>query len=578
MQPPEQTITTAVGSCRDSAWLLVAALRNFGVAARFVSGYLVQLGEDGDNGSGDGGGELKPDSTDLHAWAEAYVPGAGWVGLDPTSGLLAGEGHIPLAATPSPINAAPITGTTGPAEVTFDFANAVHRFVEDPRTSDPYTAGQRQALHALGAEVDQRLTAAGLELTMGGEPTFVLRDDPLAPEWTVAPDGGRKRELAGLLAAQLADAFATGALIQHSQGRWYPGEPLPRWQVGVVWRRDGQSLWRHPELLADPDDNGHTDDETRDERDEQAPASAEAYAEALTSAFGLPREQLIAAYEREGDEPAAWALPLTPAWWGSGWASPRWRTESGRLDLLPGELSAGQRLPLSSLTGGATDYPGEDSFLQATEDLAPGPEPQATVVELHRTPARTAVVVQPRDGHIYVFLPPLERAERFVELVGVLDRVAGETETAVVLEGYGPPPDPRLTELLVTPDPGVLEVNLHPAGSWSELAQTTATVYRLADRAGVGDGDLRARRSPHRHRRRQPLDPRSGGAGPLTAAASPRSPGQPADLLAASSGVELRLFGSVRRGDLPGAARRRGPIRCPVRAGDRVRRDRATCR
>ena len=254
MQPPEQTITTAVGSCRDSAWLLVAALRNFGVAARFVSGYLVQLGEDGDNGSGDGGGELKPDSTDLHAWAEAYVPGAGWVGLDPTSGLLAGEGHIPLAATPSPINAAPITGTTGPAEVTFDFANAVHRFVEDPRTSDPYTAGQRQALHALGAEVDQRLTAAGLELTMGGEPTFVLRDDPLAPEWTVAPDGGRKRELAGLLAARLADAFATGALIQHSQGRWYPGEPLPRWQVGVVWRRDGESLWRHPELLADPDD------------------------------------------------------------------------------------------------------------------------------------------------------------------------------------------------------------------------------------------------------------------------------------------------------------------------------------
>ena len=476
VQPPEQTISTAVGSCRDSAWLLVAALRNFGVAARFVSGYLVQLGEDSDNGR-DGGGEPKPDSTDLHAWAEAYVPGAGWIGLDPTSGLLAGEGHIPLAATPSPGNAAPIDGTTGAAEVTFDFANSVHRFTEDARTSKPYTRAQREALHDLGAEVDGRLTAAGLELTMGGEPTFVLRDEPMAPEWTVAPDGGRKRELAGLLAARLADAFAAGGVIQHSQGRWYPGEPLPRWQVGVVWRRDGVPLWRHRALLVDPREEGQP---------EKASARAEAYAAALTSALGLPRDQLLAAYERQADEPAAWVLPLTPAWWGSGWASPRWRTGSGRLELSPGELSAGQRLPLDSLTDGTMNYPGEDSYLHPNEDLAPSPEPNATVVELSETPSRTATIVQPRDGHVHVFLPPLERAERFVELVGLLDRVAGETGTPLVLEGYGPPPDPRVTELLVTPDPGVLEVNLHPAGSWGELAETTATVYRLADELGLG--------------------------------------------------------------------------------------------
>jgi uncharacterized protein (DUF2126 family)/transglutaminase-like putative cysteine protease len=476
VQEPDHTLTTRVGSCRDSAWLLVAALRHVGLAARFVSGYLVQLDEQ----------EPAADVTDLHAWAEAYVPGAGWIGLDPTSALLAGEGHIPLAATPRPDQAAPITGSTGPAEVTFSYANLVNRFAEEVRLDQPYSEGQLQAQHRLGLAVDERLTTAGLELTMGGEPTFVSREEPTAPEWTVAADGGRKQALAGQLARRLAEAFAPGALVQHSQGRWYPGEALPRWQVGVVWRRDDQALWRHPHLLADPLVAGDEED--------KAAARAEAYGQAVTAAFGLPPDQLHPCYESgdgaDGNDPAAWALPLTPAWWGSGWASPRWRVEGStdprRLHLLPGELAAGQRLPLDALTGGDDAYPGEDSYLRPTEDLATGEPPQARVVELHATPSRTALVVQPRGGHVRVFLPPLERAERFTELVGLLDRVAGETGTPVVLEGYGPPPDPRLTELLVTPDPGVLEVNVHPAWSWTELTETTSTVYRLAGELGLG--------------------------------------------------------------------------------------------
>ena len=489
VQAPEQTLSTGIGSCRDSAWLLVIALRHFGLAARFVSGYLVQLSDDASEEASEAADQeasedgSKGDSTDLHAWAEAYVPGAGWIGLDPTSALLAGEGHIPLAATPSPLQAAPITGSTGPGEVHFDFSNTVHRFTDDGRTDQPYSADQRSALHRLGAEVDRRLSAAGLELTMGGEPTFVAGDEPLALEWTVAADGGRKRELAGQLAARFAASFGAGGLIQHSQGRWYPDEPLPRWQVGLVWRRDGESLWRHPELLADPlaavaDDAGRTADR------------AAAYARAVTAAFGLPTDQLHPCFDGE-TEPVAWALPLTPAWWGPGWASPRWRPPGGRLVLVPGTLAAGQRLPLDAVAG--QDYAGEGSFLRPGTDLpAPPPSPsmtpptiRATVVDPQQTPSRTTLVVEPRDGHVRVYLPPLEQAEKFVELVAVLEGVAAETGTALVFEGYEPPPDPRLQSLLITPDPGVLEVNLHPADNWAELAETTVTTHRLAAELGL---------------------------------------------------------------------------------------------
>ena len=225
VQTPEQTLTTGVGSCRDSAWLLVVALRHFGLAARFVSGYLVQLGED------EAGTQ---DATDLHAWAEAYLPGAGWIGLDPTSALLAGEGHIPLAATPSPLQAAPITGSTGPAQVHFEFATPC---TGSPTSGAPISPTPRISATLCtgwGAEVDQRLTAAGLELTMGGEPTFVSGDEPIAPEWTVAADGGRKRELAG----------STGGPIRRSVRRGWPDSAQPG---PVVSRRTacraGRSGW-----------------------------------------------------------------------------------------------------------------------------------------------------------------------------------------------------------------------------------------------------------------------------------------------------------------------------------------------
>src|SRR5436305_10702797 len=250
VQTPDFTLRNGVGSCRDSAWLLVSILRQLGLAARFVSGYLVQLASDVEALDGPSGPVA--DFTDLHAWAEVYIPGAGWIGLDPTSGLFAGEGHIPLSATPHPESAAPITGATEPCETTLDFSNVVTRVHEDPRVTLPYTEASWGAICALGARVDERLAAGDVRLTVGGEPTFVSIDNQVDPEWTTDADGPHKRERASALAARLKQLWAPQGLTQRGQGKWYPGEPLPRWQIGLHWRTDGQSLWHDESLLADP--------------------------------------------------------------------------------------------------------------------------------------------------------------------------------------------------------------------------------------------------------------------------------------------------------------------------------------
>ena len=505
VQTPDETLSRRIGSCRDSAWLLVTALRQCGLAARFVSGYLVQLAPD--QPSVDGPSGPTEDFTDLHAWAEVYIPGAGWIGLDATSALFAGEGHIPLAATPHPASAAAITGATEPSATTMEFANTVRRAQQDPRTTLPYTPDQIDDIQRLGEAVDGRLQAVGLELTMGGEPTFVSTDDMTSAQWTVAADGPEKRQLANRLAAELAERFARGGLVQRSEGKWYPGEPLPRWQIGLIWRSDGEQLWSDPALLADPLDSAKLD--------LNAAASAERLARAITAEFGLPEDQLQPAFEdplarlatevsqpagprpaldpeqpdpqliseldRSETEPAAWVLPLVPAWFGEGWASPAWRTRRGRLVLVPGISSAGSRLPLDALSWTDPDFAGEESYTKAGPSLneAVG-QPQAVVVDAHDAPARTALVVEPRDCYVHVFLPPLERLEKFIELVGLVDRAATRTGIAVIMEGYGPPPDSRIKTLLITPDPGVIEVNVHPTSSWAELSELTHTLYRIA--------------------------------------------------------------------------------------------------
>ena len=245
IQSCEETLDKALGSCRDSGWLLVQILRHLGLAARFVSGYLLQLTPDEKPLEGPAGTDH--DFTDLHAWAEVFIPGAGWLGLDPTSGLFAGEGHIPLACTPHPVSAAPISGATDECEVEFSFHNKVQRIHEDPRVTKPYAENQWQAIQALGRKVDVDLAAGDVRLTLGGEPTFVSIDDMESAQWNDAALGKHKRELAGDLLQRLWQRFAPGGLLHYGQGKWYPGEPVPRWSLNCFWRVDDEPVWQDPD-------------------------------------------------------------------------------------------------------------------------------------------------------------------------------------------------------------------------------------------------------------------------------------------------------------------------------------------
>ncbi|MFT5025713.1 MAG: hypothetical protein ACI9CV_000463 [Ilumatobacter sp.] len=519
VQTPEDTLTRGIGSCRDTGWLLVDVLRRLGLAARFVSGYLVQLTSDQPSLSGADGPDA--DFTDLHAWAEVFIPGAGWVGLDPTSGLFAGEGHIPLACTPHPTTAAPISGRTNFAEVEFDFSNVVHRVREDPRVTLPYTPAQWARIDELGEKVDERLEAGDVRLTMGGEPTFVSIDDMEGAQWNTAADGHDKRVLAYELAQRMYDKFTTGGLIQHGQGKWYPGEPLPRWQMSIVWRNDGQPLWTRGDLLADPAQPGTATVE-----------DAQRFADGIAAGFGIDTDRVIPAFEdpidqawREarlpgGDPPTAdakpadadqldepdarvrlverlrgpvtdptgFVIPLHPAPDGSGWRTTSWNLRRERMYLIAGDSPLGLRLPLDSLTWSPLPTEFERSPFETRDHLpAPGslPASPATAVERHEA-APTAVAVEARDGHVRVFLPPLENADHAVELLSVVEAVACELECPVVIEGYPLPRDPRLTTLIVTPDPGVIEVNVQPTSSWGEMRHLIETLYEEARLTRLG--------------------------------------------------------------------------------------------
>ncbi|MEO8305483.1 MAG: transglutaminase family protein [Betaproteobacteria bacterium] len=525
VQAPEDTLERGRGSCRDSGWLLVQILRHLGIAARFASGYLIQLVADVKPLDGPSGPVR--DFTDLHAWAECFLPGAGWIGFDPTSGLLAGEGHLPLACTADPGNAAPVIGFTDPCKVEFSFAMTVDRVHEDPRVTKPYTEAQWTAIGELGARVDADLAKHDVRLTQGGEPTFVSVDDMDGPEWNYAASSPKKHSLAETLLHRLAGTFAKGGFLHMGQGKWYPGEPLPRWALGVYWRTDGKPLWRDPTLFADGRTAGKTDI-----------ATGRQFATALATALGVDSAFVITAYEdvpkllidesalppnidplqadltqpnerarlarllQQGlDQPAGFVLPLR-ALLREGesvatWRSSPWPLRRERLYALPGDSPLGLRLPLESLPA---VLPADADPERAVDPFAPRgdlPEGATPAVVLAnrgkvdekvaaKNVIRTALCVQVRNGHLYVFMPPLMRLEDYVALLGAVEGAAKSVKTPVAIEGYTPPRDPRIRVLNVTPDPGVIEVNIHPAASWNELIATTQTLYEEARQSRLG--------------------------------------------------------------------------------------------
>ena len=480
IQSCEQTLEKALGSCRDTGWLLVQILRHLGLAARFVSGYLVQLTADEKSLDGPSGPEH--DFTDLHARTEVYLPGAGWVGLDPTSGLFAGEGHIPLACTPDAVSAAPITGNIEECEVEFAFRNEVRRVLEDPRVTKPYSDAQWTEIRTLGRALDVELVAHDVRLTMGGEPTFVSIDDMDGAQWNTEALGLAKRERAGVLLRRLRQSFAPGGLLHFGQGKWYPGEPLPRWALGCFWRSDGEPLWRNDTLLAD---------ETRDYG--FGAAHAQRFGAHLAEHLGVDPAGLMPAYEdwlyylwREAreppnlnsiaipwapqvrddlslalarglDQPVGFVLPLAWSPAHDGWTSTPWPLTHGALYLTPGSSPMGLRLPIGTL-------PWE-----------PG-----------RAVPHTALCLEARVGRLHVFMPPVVGLAQYVELLAVVERTAAELDMPLLLEGYEPPSAPWLRSLKVTPDPGVIEVNIHPARNWDELEHNTVTLYAEARQVRLG--------------------------------------------------------------------------------------------
>jgi uncharacterized protein (DUF2126 family)/transglutaminase-like putative cysteine protease len=558
VQMPDETLSRALGSCRDSAWLLVHILRHAGLAARFVSGYLVQLKSDEKSLDGPSGPEQ--DFTDLHAWAEVYVPGAGWIGLDPTSGLFAGEGHIPLACTPDYASAAPVVGATDKCEVSFSFENSVTRIHEDPRVTKPFSEEQWAAINAIGYQVDKDLDNGDVRLTMGGEPTFVSIDDMESAQWNTAADGYEKRILSHDLIFRLREKFGPGGLIHYGQGKWYPGEPLPRWQYGLYWRKDGYPVWKNISLIAH-------------EKTKQSLTykDAEAFIKELAKHLAVSADYVEPAYEDvfyflwvEGKNPvnidplksnlkdplerrtlsqlldqglgnpAGFVLPLQWNHWNNKWQSCKWMFNRDHLFLIPGNSPIGLRLPLDALpqvakskmpqrverslfeelpeldhfhdsisarygtitvhedpprrivhqsTETAVLEPGTNKKISIKKEEPPEPEPEIT---FELATIRTALSIETRNGVLYIFIPPMQYLEHYLDLLASIEAAAGKLKIPVRIEGYEPPRDNRLERLVVSPDPGVIEVNIHPAKNWKELCHNTDVLYEQARLSRLG--------------------------------------------------------------------------------------------
>ncbi len=555
VQTCEETLTTLSGSCRDSAWLLMQILRHCGFATRFVSGYLIQLAPDVRSLDGPSGPEK--DFTDLHAWTEVFLPGAGWVGLDPTSGLLVSEGHIPLACTPLPTTAAPIEGAIGKCEVEFGFDMHIERVHEDPRVTKPYSESQWEQVIRVGDQVEERLQKNDVNLTMGGEPTFVSIDDMEGDEWTIAAVGPNKYRLSEELLLRLRDRFGAGGMLHFGQGKWYPGEPLPRWALTCMWRKDGEPICENAGLFATSKTSTTADIGVAAEFIETLCDHIGVESQFVRSAYEdvwnviheeqkLPvnvdprkfdldkaeeRFKLARALERGVTEPVGFVLPLKRAWWQANakWQSGPWPFRGPKLFLIPGDSPMGLRLPLASLpVSSKPDDPRPSVYeidpfvprdrlpsyvelrnavqqtnLEMDEEVQTqfqkrgrGGSPKETLEQIVAREAashvatgnevRTALCLEPRDGRIHIFMPPVGTLEDYLDLTTAVEATAEKLDVPVVFEGYLPPQDPRIETIKVTPDPGVIEVNVQPARDWRELVDITTTIYEEAHLCRLG--------------------------------------------------------------------------------------------
>ena len=400
----------------------------------------------------------------------------------------------------------------------------VKRIREAPRITKPFSDDSWARLDRLGERVDADLREADVRLTMGGEPTFVSVDDLESPEWNIAAVGPTKRALGDYLIRRLRTRFAPGGLLHYGQGKWYPGESLPRWAFGLYWRKDGVPIWKNSELIARIEG-------PREARIQDAERFAESTAEKLgvDSEYVLPafedpnywqqkelslpanvvptdsklpdpeeRSRMARVFEQGLDVPRGFVLPIQR--WNADagrWRSERWQLRRGNLFLTPGDSPLGLRLPIASLPHiPPDDYPYivEQDPLEPREELPvydAGPVEAAPHQEVHEQQlkgggVRTAMSIEIRDGVLCAFMPPVEKLEDYLELVAAVEATAEEMKIQVHVEGYPPPFDPRIEVIKVTPDPVVIEVNIQPATSWRDAVDITFGLYEDAAQVRLG--------------------------------------------------------------------------------------------
>ena len=347
------------------------------------------------------------------------------------------------------------------------------------------------------------------------------------------------------LIRRLGKQFAEGGFLHFGQGKWYPGESLPRWALGCYWRKDGVSIWKNPSLFADIEkDYGLSV--------ESASKFSKHLAEVLgvTSKYIVPvfediahylvkerrlpvnvspedsrledpeeRARLAAVFERGVGKPVGYVLPLKRQWWQAKhrpWLTGPWPVRADKMFLLPGDSPIGLRLPLDALPfDPSADVPQtsppdptvprpplptyedrrqdfadgrvlEEARHRISEQKLPNREAGDIIDASPGSIVRTALCVEPREGRLHVFMPPVEVLEDYLDLLTAIEVTAEKLHTPVVIEGYTPPKDPRLNSISVTPDPGVIEVNVHPSASWDEVVSTTETIYGEARLTRLG--------------------------------------------------------------------------------------------
>ena len=430
---------------------------------------------------------------------------------------------------------------------------SVQRIVESPRVTKPYTDGQWAAILACGRAVDADLAAGDVRLTMGGEPTFVSVTDRDGEEWNTAALGPTKRARATDLLLRLKQRYGANGFVHMGQGKWYPGEQLPRWALGCYWRADGEPVWTDATLFADeehPDGHGAADaqrfitalaaqlDMTAAHiqagyedvwyylwRERKLPVNVDPFDARLDDE--LERDRLRHVFSQGLDAVVGYALPIR---WLRGergrWATGPWFLRDERLYLMPGDSPMGLRLPLDSLPWSAPEdlltvdeldpfaprvplravgrrgAPQSAAATRADSRGLPNPIHQSRVGSTDAPPSaaagrlpargdsdadvvRSALCVEPRGGVLYVFMPPVSTIQEYLDLVAAVEATSRALGMRVLLEGYPPPSDPRLAHFLVTPDPGVIEVNVQPAHSWDQLVEQTTTLYEDARHAGL---------------------------------------------------------------------------------------------